>query len=71
MKKIFSWLNGKKRSIGIIGLSVCSLKLAENNINVDILEAGKLLFSIIGGIGVAHADLKSDKSLIKKFSGKK
>lgn len=71
MKKIIKWFNGKKRSIGIIGLSVCSLGLVEKNINIDFVEAAKLVFTILGGVGIAHADMKSEKSVIKKMTTKK
>jgi hypothetical protein len=70
LKKTWKWFQGKKRSIGVIGLSVCSLKLVENNINVDVVEALKLGFTVIGGLGILYAgdkDAGGDKSIMKKF----
>lgn len=68
LKKLWEWFNGKKTSIGVIGLSICSLNITEKNIDVDTLELLKLIFSLIGGIGIAHRDMKSDKSIIKRIN---
>lgn len=66
LKKAWNWFNGKKSTISIIGLGVCGLGIMRNNVNPDVLEAMTLGFTIIGGVGVIHRDIKSDKSVIKK-----
>ena len=68
IKKIWNWFNGKKSAIGVIGLSVCQLGLISKNVDPDILEAFKLGFSIIGGVGIIHKDLKSDNSIVKRVN---
>lgn len=68
IKKIWKWFNGKKSAIGVIGLSVCQLGLVSKNMNPDVLEVFKLGFTIIGGVGIIHKDLKSGDSVIKKVN---
>lgn len=70
MKKFFKWINGKKRSISVIGLSALQLGLVKENVSIDIIEVLRLIFIAIGGVGVAHADMKSKKSLIKRITKK-
>jgi ribosomal protein L30E len=62
------WFNGKKSAISIIGLGACQLAVVKNNVDPDVLEAMNFGFTILGGVGIIHRDLKSDKSIIRKVN---
>lgn len=66
MKKFIKWFNGKKRSIGVIGLSILQLAVVKNHLTPDVFEILQWLFITVGGVGIAHGDIKSEKSLTKK-----
>lgn len=61
MKKFIKWINGKKRSISVIGLSAIQLAVVKENISPDIFEILQWIFITLGGVGITHAQMKKIK----------
>ena len=56
IKKIWSWLNGKKTVIGTTGYMLCtSLPLPE-----PYKLIGQTIFGLMGGVGIIHKKLKGE-----------
>lgn len=55
LKKIITWLNGKKSIIGLIGLNIMQMDLAFiANMNPDIKTLLMWVFGALSGVGLTH-----------------
>ena len=61
MNKIWTWLDGKKTSIGAVLLIICGAPHLEQWISPDILDIVYYVGSVLGAGGVIHKVAKSSK----------